>query len=144
MWRSRLHAGGLGCRFPSKLLGRGCRLGGGVGVGLASNGTPNVFGHIHRNRTGVGLLFRDSEARQKVDDGLGLDFQFAGQLIDSDLIRVAAHALRFGTPVLRKLRMRFVVFLFRRSRLALRHSFARRLCRGILSSLGCRPKSRLG
>jgi hypothetical protein len=34
----------------------------------------------------VSLLFRDSVARQKIDDGLGLDFEFAGQLVNSDLI----------------------------------------------------------
>jgi len=41
----------------------------------------------------MSLLFRDAEAGQKVNDGLGLDFELAGQLVDSDLIGVG-HALR--------------------------------------------------
>ena len=32
------------------------------------------------------LLFRDAIARQKIDDGLGLYFQLAGQFIYTDLI----------------------------------------------------------
>ena len=39
------------------------------------------------------FLFRDTETGQKVNDRFGLHFQFAGQLVDSDLVRVA-HALR--------------------------------------------------
>ncbi len=39
------------------------------------------------------LLFRDAVARQQVNDGLSLDFKFAGQLVNSDLICVS-HALR--------------------------------------------------
>jgi hypothetical protein len=41
----------------------------------------------------VGLFLRDAEAGQKVNDGFGLDFELAGQLVDSDLIGVG-HALR--------------------------------------------------
>src|ERR1700730_13395322 len=32
------------------------------------------------------LLFRDSVARQKIDDRLGLDFELAGQLVNTNLI----------------------------------------------------------
>jgi hypothetical protein len=39
------------------------------------------------------LLFRDSIPRQQVNDGFRLDLQFAGQLVNSDLIYVC-HALR--------------------------------------------------
>src|SRR6184192_1149640 len=39
------------------------------------------------------LLLRNSETGQKINDRFGLHFQFAGQLVDSDLVRVA-HALR--------------------------------------------------
>ena len=38
------------------------------------------------------FLLRDTETWQKVNDRFGLHFQFAGQLVDSDLIRVG-HAL---------------------------------------------------
>ncbi len=37
------------------------------------------------------LLLRDAISRQKVNDRLGLDLEFAGQLVDSDLI-CFAHA----------------------------------------------------
>jgi hypothetical protein len=32
------------------------------------------------------LLFGDAVSRQEVDDRLGLDLEFTGQLIDSDLV----------------------------------------------------------
>ena len=40
------------------------------------------------------LFFGNPICGQKVNDGLGLDLEFAGQLVDSDLICVG-HALRF-------------------------------------------------
>ncbi len=40
------------------------------------------------------LFFRDAVPRQEVNNGLGLDLEFAGQLVNSDLICVV-HALRF-------------------------------------------------
>ena len=46
----------------------------------------NFYRDIFRDRTRVRLLFCDAVARQKVDDGLGLYFQLAGQLIYTDLI----------------------------------------------------------
>lgn len=58
----------------------------------ALNDLAHFFRNVHGNRAGVRFLFRDAEAGQKVNDGLRLDLQFAGQLVDSDLIRVA-HAL---------------------------------------------------
>jgi len=60
-------------------------------------GSLNLFAHllgdVGRDRARVRLLFRDAVARQQVNDGLRLDFQFAGQFVDSDLIYVG-HALR--------------------------------------------------
>jgi hypothetical protein len=44
--------------------------------------------HIHRNRARVRLLFRHTVPGQKVDNRLCLYFQFAGQLVNSDLICV--------------------------------------------------------
>jgi hypothetical protein len=41
----------------------------------------------------VRLLFRDAIPGQQVNDGLGLDLEFAGKFVDSDLIYVS-HALR--------------------------------------------------
>jgi hypothetical protein len=48
----------------------------------------------------VGLLFRDAVARQKIDDGLGLDFQLAGQFVDTDLICFAQDFASSGCSVL--------------------------------------------
>jgi len=64
------------------------------GVRNALNGFAHLLCHVYRNRARVRLLFGDPESREKVNDGLGLDLQLAGQLVDSDLIRVA-HALRW-------------------------------------------------
>jgi hypothetical protein len=92
-------------------VGKGGRLGGGVGLGLTLNGVAHLFRHVHGNRTRVSLLLRDAEARQKVDDGLGLDFELAGQLVDSDLVGVA-HAF-CSVHLFTKLRSRFVFLLIR-------------------------------
>ena len=65
------------------------------------------------------LLFRDPEAGQKVNDGLSLDFELAGQLVDSDLIGVG-HALRSIQLMLQKttnsFRWTFLLPVFRRRR----------------------------
>jgi hypothetical protein len=58
----------------------------------------------------VRFLFGDTEAGQKVNDGLGLDFELAGQLVDSYLIGVG-HALRSIQLMLQKLRIRIAVSL---------------------------------
>ncbi len=54
------------------------------------------------------LLFRDAVPRQQVNDGFRLDLQFAGQLVDSDLICVG-HALRSELR-LRLFRLRLLAF----------------------------------
>jgi hypothetical protein len=35
------------------------------------------------------LLFRDAVPRQQVNNGFGLDLEFTGQLVDSDLVCVS-------------------------------------------------------
>jgi hypothetical protein len=60
---------------------------------LALNRAAHLFGDVHRDRARVRLFLRDAEAGQKVNNGLGLDFELAGQLVNSDLIGVG-HALR--------------------------------------------------
>jgi len=62
-------------------------------LGLALNRAANLLRDVDRDRARVGLFLRDAEAGQKVNDGFGLDFELAGQLVDSDLIGVG-HALR--------------------------------------------------
>jgi len=89
-------------------FGDGRGLHGCVGVGLSLNGVANFFSDVHRDRAGVSFFLRDTEAGQKVDDGLCFDFELAGQLVNSNLIGVG-HAFRSGHLLLRIL---FVVFFW--------------------------------
>jgi hypothetical protein len=49
----------------------------------------NFFGDIGGNGAGVRFLFGNAESGQKVNDGFGLDLEFAREFIDADLICVA-------------------------------------------------------
>jgi hypothetical protein len=49
----------------------------------------NFFGYIGGDGTGMRLLFGNAKTGQKVNDGFGLDLEFARELIDADLICVA-------------------------------------------------------
>jgi hypothetical protein len=46
------------------------------------------LGVLDINRTRVRLLFLDADLRQVVDQHLGLDLEFPGQLIQSDLFGI--------------------------------------------------------
>ena len=65
----------------------------GLGFGSAQNFLANFFRDVGRNGARMRLFFRYAIPGQKVNDGLGFDLEFAGQLVDSNLICVA-HALR--------------------------------------------------
>jgi hypothetical protein len=43
---------------------------------------------VGRNRARVRLLFRDAIPGQQINNGFRLDLEFAGQLVNSDLIDV--------------------------------------------------------
>jgi len=43
------------------------------------------------NRTGVSLLLGNAHLNEHIEDGFALDFQFSGQIVDSNL----AHPPRF-------------------------------------------------
>jgi len=45
----------------------------------------NLFGNLDRNGARMRLFFREANLGQHVNDGLGLDLQLAGQLVDADL-----------------------------------------------------------
>ena len=90
----------LCCRFFRDALGIGC----GFGVGYALQMMPDFFGDFDSDRTGVCLLFGYAKPRKKVNDGFGLDLEFAGEFIDADLGCVTHASL--GT---------FLFLLFRRS-----------------------------
>jgi hypothetical protein len=87
--RSRPHSRGL-CGGIFRFLVRfdsGFRLS--FGFRLAEKIFADFFCHIDWNRTRVRLLFRDAIPRQQVNDGFGLDLEFTGQLVDSDLVCVS-------------------------------------------------------
>jgi hypothetical protein len=93
-WRpSRSHPRGLGSRVFRFFF----RLGNRLSVRFLFGGSLNLLPHLLRDvrgdRARVRLLFRHSVPGQQVNDGFGLDLEFAGQLVNSDLIYVG-HALR--------------------------------------------------
>jgi hypothetical protein len=47
------------------------------------------FRYIGGNRAGVRFLFGNAKTGQQVNNGFRLDLEFAGELIDADLICVA-------------------------------------------------------
>ena len=51
----------------------------------------NLFCMRYINGTGMGLLLGDADNRQQIDNGLGLDLKFAGQIVDANLIGVLRH-----------------------------------------------------
>jgi len=97
--RSRPHPCGLRRSFPCHFLHFSGCFGLSFCLRNALNLLANLLGHVDWNGTRVRLFFRDTESGQKVNDGFGLDLQFAGQFVDPDLIRVA-HALRSLLSVL--------------------------------------------
>ena len=47
--------------------------------------SPHCFGFVVFERTGMGFLFRDANQWQHVQYGFALNFQFPGQIVDSNL-----------------------------------------------------------
>ncbi len=72
-------AAGRSCR----LRGRRLRLCSSTEVG------PHLFRLVLFERTGVRLLLRHSDQRQRVENGFALDFQFPGEIVDSNLAHPA-------------------------------------------------------
>jgi len=62
------------------------------GFGNPLNFLSYLLRNVGGNRTRVRLFLCDAETGQKVNDRFGLDLQFTGQFVDSNLIHVA-HAL---------------------------------------------------
>ena len=106
--RSRSHSRSLRCRFLRLFFYFGSRLRLGLFFGSALNLFAHLFRNVRGDRTRVRLLFRDAVPRQKVNDGFRLDLEFAGQLVNSDLIYVG-HALRSELR-LRLFRLRLLAF----------------------------------
>ena len=58
------------------------------GRGLGFSGTevsPHLFRFVFLDRTGMRLLFSDADFDQDIKNRLALDFQFPGQIVDSNL-----------------------------------------------------------
>jgi hypothetical protein len=93
LWRrSGPHPRGLGSRVLCFFF----RLGNCLSVRFLFGGPLNLLAHlfrdVHRDRARVRLLFRHPVPGQQVNDGFGLHLEFAGKLVNSDLIYVG-HAL---------------------------------------------------
>jgi hypothetical protein len=74
----------LGLNFVSLAPGSRCarrrtRFGGSTEVG------PHLFRLMVLERTGVRFLLGDPNFGENIKDGLALDFQFSGQIVDSNL-----------------------------------------------------------
>jgi hypothetical protein len=53
-------------------------------AGLAEMG-PHFFRFMVFDRTGVSLLFSHANLAKHIEDGLAFDFQFSGQIVNSNL-----------------------------------------------------------
>jgi len=54
----------------------------------------DLFGGFDGDRTGMRFLFGYAKPRKKVNDGFGLDLEFAGEFINTDLRCVTHTSLR--------------------------------------------------
>jgi hypothetical protein len=94
--RSRPHSRGFCRGFLRFLFHFGRRFGSRFRISNSLEVLAHFLGDIHRDGTRVRLLLRDAIPWQEVDDGFGLDLEFAGQLVDSDLVCVSHASLGFG------------------------------------------------
>lgn len=58
---------------------------GGLSVDRSAKLGAYLFGFMLFQRTGVGLLLSDPNLGKYVKNGLALDFEFSGQIVDSNL-----------------------------------------------------------
>jgi hypothetical protein len=66
--------------------GRPCGLGGTLRLGSGGlEMSPHFFCFMVFERTGMSLFFRDTNQRQHVQYGFAFNFQFPGQIVDSNL-----------------------------------------------------------
>jgi hypothetical protein len=72
---------------------------------------PNLNGFVIFNGTGMGLLLGDPDFSKHVEDRLALDFQFPGQIVDSNL----AHPLCFLRTIPLSLHINLTVSISRRA-----------------------------
>jgi hypothetical protein len=51
----------------------------------------NLFGMGFVDGAGMGLLFGNADFGEEIDDGLGLDLEFTGQIVNANLIGMLRH-----------------------------------------------------
>jgi hypothetical protein len=61
----------------------------GLSVGRAADVGSHLLRFMLLQRTGMGLLFGHSDERERVENGLALNFQFPGEIVDSNLTHPA-------------------------------------------------------
>ena len=63
--------------------------------GRATDVDPHFFRFMLLQRTGMGLLLRHSDERQRVENGFAFNFQLPGEIVDSNLTHPAFRSPRF-------------------------------------------------
>jgi hypothetical protein len=63
----------------------GARRAGGRRLGRRVEVSPYLFGLVVFQRTGMGLFLGHSDFREDIENSLAFDFQFPGQIVDSNL-----------------------------------------------------------
>ncbi len=81
----RFHRRGRNC---GRSRGVGGFFGGEGGLGEGAEVLAREFGVLDINRTRVGLFLGDADLGKELDQDFGLDLEFAGQLVDADLVRL--------------------------------------------------------
>ncbi len=108
-WRrrcaGRTHPRSFGSSFFRCSLRFCIRLGLSLSFGLSQKIFANFLRDVFGDRARVRLLFRDAIARQKINDRLGFDLEFAGQFVDAYLVCFAHaccrpfHGQKFTEPL---------------------------------------------
>jgi hypothetical protein len=75
----------LGLDFVRIRASRTRSLAGGLGFAGSAELGADLVSFVVFQRTGVGLLLSDPDLCKHVKNGLALDFQFSGQIVDSNL-----------------------------------------------------------
>jgi hypothetical protein len=70
-----------------------------LGLGLGAKMRADLLCFVHLDGTGMGLFLGDADQRKNIQDGFALDFQFPGQVIDTNLLHSAFYCLRFVLSV---------------------------------------------
>jgi hypothetical protein len=84
----RAHASGPGSCFTGRLCGGFRSFGSRFGVRRSLEVQANLFRDIEIKRARMGFFVGNAKFREVIEDGLRLDLELPGELIDSNLIGV--------------------------------------------------------